>query len=178
MIKKNLFLLIVILSAGFASAEAQGSTIEYLKLDSSVLSIRKVKDSLQIPWEILWGPDGYIWFTERRGTINRMNPGTGEAIRLATIGDCFSYTSSGLLGMALHPDFESHPYVYVAYTFSPSDSSQIRLRIRRYTYDKKTQKLTTPKDLTKPIWLGSFGAYGCRLLITPQMELFVTMGDA
>lgn len=159
-------------------AERHDASVEYLKIDSSVLSIRKVKDSLEIPWEILWGPDGYIWFTERKGNINRMDPATGEVIKLATIKDCFSYTSSGLLGMALHPDFVKQPYVYVAYTFSPSDSSQIRLKIRRYTYDAKNQQLIEPKDLTKPLWLGSFGAYGCRLLISGRGELFATIGDA
>src|SRR5260221_11416597 len=42
-----------------------------------------IKDSvlvsgLNFPWEILWGPDNFIWMTERGGKISRVNPGTGE----------------------------------------------------------------------------------------------------
>jgi len=46
-------------------------------LDSTVLTSRVVKDSLDIPWEIIWGPDDHIWTTERYGRVSRINPKTG-----------------------------------------------------------------------------------------------------
>lgn len=40
---------------------------------------------LNHPWEILWGPDNFIWMTERNGKISRVNPATGAVIPLLTL---------------------------------------------------------------------------------------------
>ena len=66
---------------------------------------RIVKQDLQHVWEILWGPDDHIWFTEREGKISKMNPATGAIVFSATINEVVSSGEGGLLGMALHPDF-------------------------------------------------------------------------
>jgi hypothetical protein len=39
--------------------------------------MRIVRDSLFIPWEILWGPDDNIWLTQKNGYICRLHPTTG-----------------------------------------------------------------------------------------------------
>src|ERR1700741_3497068 len=46
--------------------------------------------NLSFPWEILWGPDNFIWMTERGGKISRVNPSTGEVIPLLTISEVVS----------------------------------------------------------------------------------------
>jgi glucose/arabinose dehydrogenase len=86
--------------------------------------VQVLNSNLNYPWEILWGPDNFIWFTEREGTVNRMNPATGEVIKVATIPDVATTTDyNGLLGMVLHPQFDTNPYVYVVYNyFAPSDT--------------------------------------------------------
>ena len=34
---------------------------------------------LESPWEITWGPDGFLWITERVGKrVTRVDPTTGE----------------------------------------------------------------------------------------------------
>ena len=33
---------------------------------------------LDAPWDMVWGPDGYLWVTERKAAaIDRINPKTG-----------------------------------------------------------------------------------------------------
>src|ERR1041384_934878 len=79
---------------------------------------RVLVNNLNFPWEILWGPDDMIWMTEREGKISRVNPSTGEVIPLFTVPDVKTYTDfNGLLGMVLHPQFSSNPYVYVTYNY-------------------------------------------------------------
>src|ERR1700676_4682622 len=80
--------------------------------NNSSAGLSNVKDTvlvkgLNFPWEILWGPDNFIWMTERNGKISRVNPYTGEVIPLLTISEVVSNGEGGLLGMALHPDFNS-----------------------------------------------------------------------
>lgn len=173
--KKNhysfVFLLIGLLTGcmSWQPANAQST----LTLDSTTLQISVIANGLSVPWEIIWGPDNWIWMTERAGTISRLNPETGEKIEIYEIPDCYEQQESGLLGMALHPDFPDTPYLYVAYTYL--QSSNIIERLTRYTYNGTT--LVSPLILLDNI-PGNSTHDGCRLLISPDYKLFMTTGDA
>src|SRR5262245_31416563 len=98
-------------------------------------SFRVVTNGLQSPWEIVWGPDEYIWVTERVGkTITRINPANGEKIVAITIPEVFqSHGQDGLLGMALHPDLlraKGNDYVYVAYTYDADPGPEVNRRAK------------------------------------------------
>src|ERR1044072_4842248 len=88
--------------------------------DAQTLDERVVIDSLTTPWEIIWGPDNWIWFTEKlNGQISRVDPETGERIVLTDILEVTNSTQeSGLLGMAMHPNFATTPHVFVAYNYT------------------------------------------------------------
>ncbi|OWY25141.1 glucose dehydrogenase, partial [Sphingobacteriales bacterium UPWRP_1] len=103
-----------------------------ITLDSTVLEVTTVASGLHVPWEVLWGPDDWLWVTERNGRISRINPETGEQQLLVTIPDCYEYSESGLLGMALHPDFANNPYVYVVHNYYSGGN---REKLVRYTYN-------------------------------------------
>lgn len=141
--------------------------------------VQVLNSHLNYPWEILWGPDNFIWFTEREGTVNRMNPATGEVIKVATIPDVATTTDyNGLLGMVLHPQFNTNPYVYVVYNyFAPSDT--MLEKVVRFTYNGTT--LVSPMILIDSIIGKKNGNYihnGSRLVISPDMKLFVSTADA
>ncbi|MGZ3921502.1 MAG: hypothetical protein ACXVC7_14475, partial [Bacteroidia bacterium] len=33
--------------------------------------------TLSTPWEMTFGPDGYLWISEQGGTVSRVDPNTG-----------------------------------------------------------------------------------------------------
>jgi len=110
---------------------------------SPALHTKVVVDNLQYPWEIIWGPDNKIWFTERGGKISKVDPQSGKIELLLTIEEVKSYGEGGLLGMALHPQFQSHPFIFVGYDYNNSSETikkrlfdmnimVIRLSIPRY----------------------------------------------
>jgi glucose/arabinose dehydrogenase len=143
------------------------------------LHVRVLDSTLNFPWEILWGPDDFIWFTEREGRVKRMNPETGEVLPVATIAEVASTTNfNGLLGMALHPQFSSSPFVYLIYNYFDADQNYLE-KIVQYTYDGTT--LVSPMTLVDGI-IGKVGGdfihNGSRLLIGPDMKLYATTGDA
>ncbi|MFT5512904.1 MAG: glucose/arabinose dehydrogenase [Bacteroidia bacterium] len=151
-------------------AFAQGSHT----LDSTTLTSRVVKDSLDIPWEILWGPDDHIWMTERYGRVSRINPETGQQFVLLDLSaDVYQNSESGMLGMALHPDFENNPHVFVAYTYLAG--SNIRERLVRFNYDGT--KLVAADTLVDDI-NGNTTHIGCRLFILPDNTMLMSTGDA
>lgn len=133
-----------------------------------------VAGNLQLPWEILWGPDDHIWMTERGGRISRFDPQTGNRSTLITISDVVSNGEGGLLGMALHPSFSSTPYVYVIYNYM--NGGNYREKLVRYTYNSSNQTLGNPATLLDDI--AAAGIHnGSRLLIVGD-KLFISTGDA
>lgn len=136
-------------------------------------SVRVVAAQLTHPWEIIWGPDNYIWMTERGGRISRIEPKSGALQTLLTIGEVESTGEGGLLGMALHPSFSQQPYVYVVYNYDRN--GDYREKVVRYTYGNNT--LSDPQVLLDNI--DASGIHnGSRLLISPDNKLWITTGDA
>lgn len=137
-----------------------------------------IKDSIIVtglnqPWEILWGPDNFIWMTERAGRISRVNPVTGVVTPLLTITETVSNGEGGLLGMALHPDFTVTPQVFVVYDYNDV-SGNYREKVVRYNYNGTT--LVNPVLLIDNI--AASGIHnGSRLLIVSN-KLYITTGDA
>ncbi|MDN5211731.1 PQQ-dependent sugar dehydrogenase [Fulvivirgaceae bacterium BMA12] len=156
---------------------AENLYLGHLQLDSSVLVITKVAAELEVPWEVTYGSDGWVWFTEHKGTVNHLNPETGQKKVLLQLPDVHYKKSTGLLGMALHPDLAQHPYVYLHYNILTSDdgySEKVKSRLVRYTYQNDT--LTAPKVLLDSI-PGKTFHNGSRLTITQDHKLLFSMGD-
>ncbi|HVG41997.1 MAG TPA: PQQ-dependent sugar dehydrogenase, partial [Chitinophagaceae bacterium] len=87
-------------------------------LVSAGMKEKVLVENLSFPWEILWGSDNFIWMTERGGRISRINPSTGNLVPIYTIPDVQSNGEGGLLGMAVHPNFSTNPFVYVVYNYN------------------------------------------------------------
>ena len=68
------------------------------------LAVRTLVTGLDTPWDITMGPDGVIWVTERRGVVSRIDTASGQVSPVGTI-EAVEQSESGLLGLALHPDF-------------------------------------------------------------------------
>lgn len=128
---------------------------------------------IDTPWEILWGPDNFIWFTERQGAVSRLNPETGQRSVILTIEDAFEYGEGGLLGMALHPDFSNSPYVYLVYNYT--EGALIKERLTRYNWNGTI--LTGQEILIDGINANSYHN-GSRLVFGPDDKLYMSTGDA
>lgn len=129
--------------------------------------------SLIFPWELVYGPDNYIWFTERGGKISRLNPLNGVITLVHTITEVNSIGEGGLLGMALHPQFTTNPYVYVVYDYGIGNN--YRGKVVRFTFNNGV--LESPLVLLDQIPAAS-NHNGSRLLITSDLKLLITTGDS
>ena len=122
--------------------------------------MRVVAGALGNPVEITWGPDGYLWVTERSAfRVTRVNPADGSKHVALTLEDAYqSVDQDGLLGWRsiLICSRAARDYVYVAYTHDvdPGPGVTRNLRVRRYTYDRSSQTLTAPIDVMDglPAW--------------------------
>ena len=142
---------------------------------------RVVASGFEDPWEVTWGPDGFLWITERIGKrVVRVNPADGSRKVAISIDEVHqTLAQDGLLGLALHPQLlRGSNFVYVMYTYD-ADSSAVeerRSKIRRYTYDSASQQLGEPVDLVTNIPHGpDHGA--SRIVIGPDGKLYASRGD-
>jgi glucose/arabinose dehydrogenase len=156
----------------FICCKKKDKTDDPAPIGSAVIKDSVIAQNLNYPWEILWGPDNFIWMTERGGKISRVNPSTGAVTLLHSITEAVSNGEGGLLGMVLHPNFTSTPHVFAAYNYN---SGGYKEKIVRFTYNGTG--LTSPVTIIDNIAASSIHN-GCRLLITPDMKLFITTGDA
>jgi aldose sugar dehydrogenase len=134
---------------------------------------RTVADKLDVPWEILWGSDNWLWITERKGIVSRINPENGEKKVILTLSDCYQAAESGLLGMVFHPDFKTNQQLYLVYTYRRNN--QILEKLVRYTYEMN--ELRSPQVILDNIQ-GNTTHDGSRLIITNDRKLLMTTGDA
>lgn len=163
------FLLIILSSCLHQTTSAQ------ITLDQTTVDTTTIISGIDIPWEIVWGPDNHIWMTERYGRISRVNPVTRVQQTLITLTDVRATGESGLLGMVLHPNFIDTPWVYVAYTYL--QGSAIRERILRLNFSPTAGTMVRADTLLEGI-PGASTHNGCRLLITPDRKILFSTGDA
>jgi PQQ-dependent dehydrogenase (s-GDH family) len=148
---------------------------------------RTVASGLSAPWEVVVGPDDFLWISERTGRrLIRVNRASGAVVpALDLTSESYDPGESwheGVLGIALHPDLLKNvgrDYVYVAFTYDADPGARMsrRLKVRRYTYNSAKQILTAPSDL-----LSDLPAHddhgGGRLVFGPDQRLDLTRGDS
>lgn len=141
---------------------------------SQDVQTRVVTEDLDTPWDLVWGPDGHIWYTERYGKISKVDPETGEkTLLLDHTSTVYERSESGMMGLCIHPDFENNPYVYVVYTYQ---TDRIRNRLSRFTYNGSS--LGDEQIIYDQIY-GNTTHDGARVIIDPDdMTLYMTMGDS
>lgn len=129
-----------------------------------------VAEDLEIPWEIVFLPDGDMLVTQRPGRIVRLGAGDRHAF---SVPDVRHAGEGGLMGLTLHPNFAGDPLLYVCLTAEGPDG--LENRVERY-------RLGEAGLSDRTLILGGIpGAHfhdGCRLEFGPDGLLYVTTGDA
>ena len=153
-------------------------------------------NTFENPWEIAYGPDGYLWITESRGyKVYKMDPNTGLKSTVLDISQNspflpvadqsfnlqFNFSGQGnpqggLAGLALHPNFmhatTPKNYVYLSYihtyvsTAANSGGIFFTNRLVRFTYNTTTGLLESPVSLCDTL-PGSSDHNSQRMIIAP-----------
>jgi glucose/arabinose dehydrogenase len=142
------------------------------EVGNTTLTEYNLVTGVQLPWEILWGPDDQIWMTSRKGEVLRVNPETGNynVILEKTVISNGS-GEPGMLGMAMHPDWETTPKVYVVYCTGSAFNGDEHLSV----FDWDGTALVN-EEILLTIQAGGIHN-GSRLLVLPDNTLLMTTGD-
>lgn len=168
---RKALLLSIVATLCYSTASIAQPTVT---VGSTTLTEEIVATGIQVPWEILWGPDDHIWITERRGNILRLNPNNGNYTTILNHQSAvLSQSERGMLGMCLHPDFANTPKVYVVYTYS---SSGVKERLVSFDWNSTTEMLENETYLINNIPGGSIHD-GSRIMITEDNKIMMSTGD-
>lgn len=144
---------------------------------NTTLEVREVIGGLDIPWEIKWGHDNFIWMTERPGIVSRIDVETGEKNVILDIENIVysGNNEAGLLGMEFHPHFQENGLLFLTYTYFQSGS--IKERIVAYTYNSESDILENEQILLDNI-SGNTTHIGSRILALDDLTILISTGDA
>ncbi len=153
--------------AGRGAGEVQTSA-----QSNTNFKIEKVAGGLEVPWSIVWAPDGRLIFTERPGRVRVMEKGTLNPKPLFVVPDVEESGESGLMSVALHPQFNSNHFIYLSYAYS---TGGVKVRVVRYR--EAPEGFVDRKVIIEDLPAAQFHA-GCRIRFGPDGKLYVTTGDA
>ncbi len=159
--KEILFVIVIFSSIPFVLAQ------EYPDLG---VKVETIAENLEIPWSIVWDPEGIIFFTERNGNVRIIQDGIVSEKPILSLD--VSGGEGGLLGMTLDPNYSENHYIYLYYSYSNFLSTENR--VVRFVESNLT--LSEEKVLIDKIPGGPFHDGG-RIQFGPDGKLYITTGD-
>jgi quinoprotein glucose dehydrogenase len=130
-------------------------------------------EDLNIPWSLVFLPNGDALVTQRRGDIVRIPKGSNQHETLHEFSDIKPIGDAGLMGMALHPDFEQEPFIYVMYTYGQG-KEDLKSKVVRFRYEKNT--ISDPEIIIDDIPAHAIHLGG-RIAFGPDKMLYIGTGD-
>jgi glucose/arabinose dehydrogenase len=142
-------------------------------------TVTPVVANLSIPWDVQWTPDGTMLFTERSGEIEAR---VGGQVRvLADPADVVAASESGMLGLAVDPQFAANRYIYTCFA-STRGGPDNDVRLVRWKVNASSTALTDRADIVTGMPVNTNGELGrhsgCRPRFGPDGALWVGTGDA
>ncbi|MEX2591751.1 MAG: PQQ-dependent sugar dehydrogenase [Anditalea sp.] len=137
------------------------------------ISVEVWVDSLTIPWSLVFLPNGDALVAQRPGKIVRIPNGSKEQVDYLDVPGVVHEVDAGLMGMAVHPEFENNAWIYVMHTYR-NEQDEILSKVLRLKHTGETA--TVDKVI-----LDNIPAYaihlGGRIAFGPDGMLYIGTGD-
>src|SRR3989440_8157582 len=146
--------------------------VETSQASQSGFKVETVIPNLEVVWSIVWAPDGRMFFAERPGRVRVFENGKLRPQPVFVVPDVEPRGESGLMSLALHPQFAANHFLYLSYAYN-SNGQQVRV----VRYRETPAGLVDRKVIIESIPAAQFHA-GCRLRFGPDGKLYITTGDA
>ena len=160
--------------AGFCfptiGGEPQGVKDVFLP-DGDGVKVESWIDNLEVPWSLIFLPDGRALVSERPGRIRLIKDGKLQEAPYAKL-EVHHSGEGGLMGLALHPEFPTKPLIYAMHTYKKDDAIYNRVIRLKDNGDNGI----FDKVIIDRIPGGRFHNGG-RIAFGPDGMLYITSGD-
>lgn len=139
--------------------------------------------AFNVPLGLFQAPgDGTRWYViEKNGraySFANDNTASSTSAFLDLTATVDPRSEGGLLGMAFHPNYNQNRYVYVFYTTSDSDSSNLRSVISRFTVDAQTNAAIPASEHPLLTVAQPYDTHkGGNIAFGPDGYLYIGLGD-
>lgn len=139
--------------------------------------VATVAEGLEFPWGIAFLPDGAMLVSEREGRLRYVDEnGLRDTVISGLPEDLVVERQGGLLGLALHPEFEDNRLVYFAYSAGTATANHTALGRGRLNEDATA--LTDVEELFQVNFDKERGFhFGGRVQFLADGTLMLTLGD-
>lgn len=128
-----------------------------------------VAQNLNIPWDLVFLPDGTMLVTERGGRLLHFT----DPQNSIPVNGVVHRGEGGLMGLVLHPEFATNNWLYLYFTSQGNDG--LINRIERYTF--KDNQLSNQTTIIGNL-PGAQYHDGGRMAFGPDGHLYIATGDA
>jgi glucose/arabinose dehydrogenase len=135
--------------------------------------VQVLAKNLDVPWAIDIADDGRLFFTERPGRIRVIDKDGMLLPDPAGYINVEQHSESGLLGLALHPNFTENHLLYVYHTYS--NGSAVLNQVLMLT--EKDNKIVESKVIIDKIPAADRNDGG-KIKFGPDGKLYIATGDA
>ncbi len=137
------------------------------------LRVETFVEGLEVPWSIVFTSPSRMLVSERPGRIRVVEGGVLQARPLSVVADIEARGESGLMGLAVAPDYARSRHIFAAYAYDTAGGPRVRV-VRLRDDGSGVSERTV---IVEGISAAQFHA-GCRLRFGPDAKLYVTTGDA
>ncbi len=161
--------------------------------EAGIVHVSVLTNELRSPWSLVFLPDGDMLLTERPGRLRVIRDGELDPTPIEGLPALINASIGGLMGMALHPDFEANRLIYFAYTKPhPDDSALTSLAVARARWDGGSALADVEDVFVAKDWYSAAmaaendrccgqgpasGSYGARIAFDDDNRLYITSGD-
>jgi glucose/arabinose dehydrogenase len=111
-IPKKLVLSAIVLASGWVPVTTScGGEVTH----TDQYSIESVVTGIDVPWGMVWLPDGDMLVSDRGGSLFRV-ASDGSLIEVEGLPDVHVNGQGGLLDLELHPAYPENGWVYLSYS--------------------------------------------------------------
>jgi glucose/arabinose dehydrogenase len=169
---KTLHLILVILFCQYiATANAQGLRF---RAEDVAFHVEIVFEGLEHPWGMVFLSDGDMLITERTGNLRLVQDWQLLDKEVSGLPEIDEIGQGGLLGIALHPQFESNHLVYLSYTGQEQRLNGTEV-LRGKLQDGRLEDIEVIFRAL-PKQRGGYH-FGSRLVFADDGTLFISLGE-
>ena len=141
------------------------------------LQVETVARGLSHPWGLAFLPDGRMLVTERPGRLRIVTRDGKASPPLGGVPTVFARSQGGLHDVALDRDFAGNQTIYLCYA-EPAGGGGRTALARGRLVDQETPRLDDVRVIFRQDGpLSSGNHFGCRIVQTPDSNLFLTLGE-
>lgn len=173
--KKFTLVYILVLSVIFLSCNAQVKSNDIpIKDEVKNYTLETVVSDIQIPWGMVWLPDGSMLVTEKSGVLYHVKNGTKTEVK--NVPKVYNRGQGGLLDIALHPDYAKNGWIYITYAAEEGEGDGGNTKLIRAKLQDGS--LTQIESLYKASPNSTKGQhFGSRIVFDNKGYLYFSIGE-